>query len=113
MRRIITLGLIGSLCLPVFAHEKPYEHQHVQRKDGMAFVDVPKTQFQRDQEKAKNIRLWGSITMLGGLVLMAVSFETSCPSGLGHSYLGYDCYAGIDKEISGIRSPLFSSGESP
>ena len=30
MRRIITLGLIGSLCLPVFAHDKPYDHQHVQ-----------------------------------------------------------------------------------
>ena len=44
---------------------------------------------------------------------MAVSFETSCPSGLEHSYLGYDCYAGIDKEISGIRSPpLFIGGVS-
>lgn len=37
MRHIITLRLIGSFCLPVFAHEKPYEHQHVQKKDGTVF----------------------------------------------------------------------------
>ena len=68
MQRLIAVVLICCLCLPAFAHEKPYEQKHVQRKDGMVFVYAPKTQFQRDLERANNLRLWGSVTMLVGLI---------------------------------------------
>ena len=97
MRWIIVFFIIGSLSISADANTNLYEY----RKTPYSL----KTKYQRDLERKNNLFLYGSITMLGGLVLVAASFDWGCPSGLDRSYLGYDCYADVDKEIKGVRSP--------